>query len=86
LPFVILLFIFLHILALHETGSSNSVNEGADNKSRFYLPHLAKDFFVLQVVLVAFFAVVFYDPNMFNHPENFIRADTSVTPLHIVPE
>jgi ubiquinol-cytochrome c reductase cytochrome b subunit len=35
---------------------------------------------------MAFFAVVLYDPNMFNHPENFIRADTSVTPLHIVPE
>jgi hypothetical protein len=61
-------------------GSSNSVlMRGADNKSRFYISHLAKDFFVLQVVLMAFFAVVFvYDSNMFNRSENFIRVDTSV--------
>jgi ubiquinol-cytochrome c reductase cytochrome b subunit len=25
-------------------------------------------------------------PNVLNHPENFIKADPLVTPLHIVPE
>jgi len=35
---------------------------------------------------VILLVVVFYKPNMFGHPDNYIRADALVTPAHIVPE
>ena len=36
--------------------------------------------------LFVYFFIVFYKPNLFGHPDNYIRADALVTPAHIVPE
>ena len=30
--------------------------------------------------------LVFFNPNLLNHPDNYIKADAIVTPTHIVPE
>lgn len=30
--------------------------------------------------------LVFFKPNLLGHPDNYIRANPLVTPLHIVPE
>ena len=39
------------------------------------------------LVFVFFYlSVTFYKPNIFGHPDNYIKANSMVTPTHIVPE
>jgi len=78
----------LHILLLHETGSSNP--KGSNGTSKEYIkfsPYYAlKDVNMFLIVFFFFIAVVCLEPNMFGHPDNYIPADPLVTPAHIVPE
>ncbi len=89
LPFVIFAVVFLHIVALHITGSNNPT--GVEPKSEadtipFHPYYTIKDLFGLSVFLIFFAAFVFYAPNYLGHPDNYIPADPLVTPAHIVPE
>ena len=45
-----------------------------------------KDMFGLSVFLIPFAWLVFFIPNYLGHPDNYIMANTLVTPAHIVPE
>src|SRR5262249_58695571 len=45
-----------------------------------------KDSFGLAVFLILLAWFVFYIPNYLGHPDNYIPANPSVTPTHIVPE
>ena len=38
------------------------------------------------VFIVFYLTITFYKPNMFGHPDNYIKANPMVTPTHIVPE
>ncbi len=89
LPFVILAVVFLHIAALHVTGSNNP--DGIDVKSaRDTLPFhpyiTSKDSLAILVFAIGYAMVVFYAPNFLNHPDNAIPANPLSTPEHIVPE
>ena len=86
LPFIILVLIFCHILALHAVGSSNPIQDDDFDKIRFHPYHYSKDLFVFLIVFFMYMTVVLQYPNYFNHPENFIKANPLVTPPHIVPE
>lgn len=98
IPFLMVLVVFLHIVALHKAGSNNP--EGIDIKKQLdargkpldalpFYPYFAlKDFVGTLVFLLGFFAVVFFFPGMggyFLESENFAPADPMVTPEHIVP-
>jgi ubiquinol-cytochrome c reductase cytochrome b/c1 subunit len=89
LPFVIVAVVFLHVVALHITGSNNPL--GIDVKSPqdtlpFHPYYTIKD----SVGLCAFFLVwaifVFFAPNFFGDPDNYIPANPLQTPAEIVPE
>ena len=89
LPFVIFAVVFLHVVALHITGSNNPL--GIDVKSPqdtlpFHPYYTIKD----SVGLCAFFLVwaifVFFAPNFFGDPDNYIPANPLQTPAEIVPE
>ncbi|MEM7650667.1 MAG: cytochrome b/b6 [Pseudomonadota bacterium] len=89
LPFVIFAVVFLHVWALHVTGSNNPT--GLEPKSDkdtlpFHPYYTMKDSFGLIVFIILFAVVVFFAPNMLGHPDNYIPADPLVTPAHIVPE
>ena len=89
MPFMITGVVFLHIVALHITGSNNPL--GIDIKSPqdtlpFHPYYTAKDSIGICVFLLAFAGVVFFAPHFFNHPDNYIPANPLVTPAHIVPE
>jgi ubiquinol-cytochrome c reductase cytochrome b subunit len=54
---------------------------------KLYPQFIIKDFFGFFTIigfLVLF--TVYYYPNALGHPDNYIRADSLVTPKHIVPE
>ena len=89
LPFVIFAVVFVHVWALHVTGSNNPL--GIDVKSsRDTLPfnpyYTMKDTFGVLVFLILFSVFVFYMPNALGHPDNYTPANPLVTPPHIVPE
>jgi ubiquinol-cytochrome c reductase cytochrome b/c1 subunit len=89
LPFVITGVVFLHVAALHVTGSNNPLGiepKGPQDTLPFHPYYTIKD----SVGMVAYFAVfaflVFFVPNYLGHPDNYIPANPLVTPAHIVPE
>ncbi|WP_431268140.1 cytochrome c1 [Dankookia sp. P2] len=89
MPFVIFGVVFLHVAALHITGSNNPLGidpKGPQDTLPFHPYYTAKDSVGL-VAYFAFFAIlVFFFPNMLGHPDNYIPANPLVTPPHIVPE
>jgi ubiquinol-cytochrome c reductase cytochrome b subunit len=98
LPLLILLLVVLHLIALRKVGSNNP--EGIEIKKTvnakgipldgipFYPYYMLKDFVSLLVFLTAFFAIIFFVPEMggyFLESDNFIKANPMVTPEHIAP-
>jgi ubiquinol-cytochrome c reductase cytochrome b subunit len=88
LPFVIAGLAVVHILLLHETGSSNPKEANGTSKDliKFSPYYFLKDVGMFLWVFMAFILVVCLEPNLFGHPDNYIPADPMVTPAHIVPE
>lgn len=87
LPFVISIFAILHLLFLHEKGSSNPLgNLHHSTKIPFHPYFTLKDLVGFLVILLVLLGVVFFAPNLFTDPENFMEANPIVTPTHIQPE
>ena len=89
LPFVTFGVVFLHIAALHITGSNNPLGidpKGPQDTLPFHPYYTAKDSVGLVVYFIVFAALVFFAPNLLGHPDNYIPANPLVTPPHIVPE
>jgi len=88
LPFVLLGLVLLHIAALHQEGSNNPTGlHGEDiDKIDFYPYFYVKDLFGFMCFTVFFSYFLFFDPNLLGHPDNYIAANSMVTPAHIVPE
>ncbi len=89
MPFVIVAVVVLHLWALHRFGSNNPLGidaKGPQDKIPFNPYYTIKDLFGLGVFLVLFSGFVFFAPNFFGEPDNYIPANPLVTPTHIVPE
>ena len=89
LPFLTAGIVVLHIWALHVTGQTNPT--GVEVKSRqdvvAFTPYATiKDAFAMVVFLAIFAYFVFFLPDYLGHADNYIQADSQVTPAHIVPE
>ncbi len=92
LPFIISAIAFLHITLLHEVGSSDPIS--LDSNKNFLHPapitffsyFFVKDIFAFFIILIIFFFIIFFMPNFLGHPDNYIEANSLVTPSHIVPE
>ncbi len=89
LPFVICAVVFVHVWALHVTGSNNPT--GVEPKSEkdtvpFHPYYTAKDSYGTVVFLTFFFAMVFFAPLALTEPDHFRQFDPMQTPPHIVPE
>jgi ubiquinol-cytochrome c reductase cytochrome b/c1 subunit len=86
-PFLILGFVILHLILLHDAGSSNPLGIVAKKDTlRFYNYFIIKDLFGITVFFLIFSYFLFFDPNLAGHPDNYIEANPMVTPKHIVPE
>jgi len=87
LSIIVLGLSLLHLILLHEVGSTSPNGRKPDTDYTKFFPYFyLKDLFTLLVFLFFYLLVVFYKPNMFGHPDNYIRASALVTPAHIVPE
>jgi ubiquinol-cytochrome c reductase cytochrome b/c1 subunit len=89
LPFIILGFVLLHLIALHRFGSNNPLGidiKGPQDTLPFHPYYTIKDLFGLTVFLAIYLGFVFYSPNFFTSPDNYIPANPMQTPPEIVPE
>jgi quinol-cytochrome oxidoreductase complex cytochrome b subunit len=89
LPFIIFAVVFLHVWALHVTGSNNPLGidtKGPQDTLPFHPYYTMKDTFGLIVFVIIYAIFIFYMPNALGHPDNYIPANPLVTPAHIVPE
>nr|YP_010146833.1 cytochrome b [Yininemertes pratensis]QQP01062.1 cytochrome b [Yininemertes pratensis] len=86
-PFVVSALSVLHILFLHETGSSNPLGLSSDGEKVSFHPYYSvKDFFGFVVAMFFLLMLVFLSPFLLGDPENFVPANPLVTPVHIQPE
>jgi ubiquinol-cytochrome c reductase cytochrome b subunit len=87
LPFVMVAVTLVHLTLLHADGSTNplGISDCADYIP-FYPYFFLKDIFGFLIFLIVFSFIVFFEPNLLGHPDNYIRANALVTPAHIVPE
>jgi len=89
LPFVLVGVIFLHVAALHITGSNNPLGidvKGPQDTLPFHPYYTIKDSVGICVYLIVFAVLVFFAPNFLGHADNYIPANPLVTPAHIVPD
>jgi len=87
LPFLILRIVIIHLLFLHQTGSSNSLGVNRNLfKVTFHPFFLVKDLLALSILIFVLSILVFFFPWILADPENFIPANPLVTPIHIQPE
>ncbi len=86
-PFILTGLILIHIILLHSTGSNSpiGINSNSD-KIPFHIYFTTKDFYGFIILSILLSYLVFYTPNLLGDPENFIKANSLVTPIHIMPE
>nr|UQK68923.1 cytochrome b [Enhydris enhydris] len=87
LPFTLISLSSIHIILLHNEGSSNPLGTNSDiDKIPFHPYHSHKDMFMLTIMMTLIFLIMSFSPDLFNDPENFSKANPMVTPQHIKPE
>nr|WJJ69973.1 cytochrome b [Apolemia sp. 3 CWD-2005] len=86
-PFILTALVFIHVILLHVVGSNNptGINTNAD-KISFHPYFTTKDLFGFFILFLFISYLVFYIPNVLGDPENFMKANPLVTPIHIMPE
>lgn len=86
-PFVLALLAVIHIVLLHEHGSNSpiGINPNSD-KIPFHSYYSSKDVYGFILLFILLSVLVFYVPNVLGDPENYIKANPLVTPVHIMPE
>jgi ubiquinol-cytochrome c reductase cytochrome b subunit len=77
----------MHLLALHEHGSSNPLGVSSNTDRLPFHPYFVfKDLVTVFVFLLALAVIIFYAPNLMGHSDNYIPANPMQTPPSIVPE
>jgi len=84
LPFVILILVFGHILTLHLTGSNSNLSR--ISRKGFFKLFLIKDLISWIFYFLLLFTLRHLIINLLRDVENFLEANSLVTPLHIKPE
>lgn len=81
------LLAIIHIVLLHEGGSNSPIglNSNSD-KVPFHSYFSSKDLYGFILLFILLAILVFYVPNILGDPENYIKANPLVTPVHIMPE
>nr|YP_009262831.1 cytochrome b [Channa micropeltes]ANI87510.1 cytochrome b [Channa micropeltes] len=86
-PFIIAALTMIHLLFLHETGSTNPVGLNSDADKIPFHPYFSyKDLLGFALLLIALISLSLFSPNLLGDPDNFTPANPLVTPPHIKPE
>nr|AYF57788.1 cytochrome b [Neohydatothrips samayunkur] len=87
LPFIVIMFVIMHLFFLHLKGSNNPL--GMSSKT-FKIPFkpffIYKDILGFMILMILLTLIVSFFPYYLGDPDNFLIANPMVTPLHIKPE
>nr|APF47506.1 cytochrome b [Dolichogenidea sp. n. SNS-2016] len=87
MPFILLLMVIIHLMFLHEKGSNNPLGLNSNfYKIIFHNYYTLKDILGFLLMILILLILMLQDPYMLGDPENFIEANSMVTPVHIQPE
>nr|AXS65378.1 cytochrome b [Bostrichoidea sp. 9 KM-2017] len=87
LPFIITALVMIHLLFLHQTGSSNPLGTNSNiDKIQFHPYFSLKDILGMLIMMMMLTSICLIAPYMLGDPDNFSPANPLVTPVHIQPE
>lgn len=87
MPFVLAGLAMVHIIALHTTGSNNPLGVDSNiDKIPFHPYYSIKDVFGYTILGIGFVYLIYFEPNLLGHSDNYIMANPLVTPEMIQPE
>nr|YP_009535759.1 cytochrome b [Sperchon plumifer]AYK28789.1 cytochrome b [Sperchon plumifer] len=87
LPFILSAMIIIHIMTLHESGSTNPTGMKSDLDKLTFHPFFSwKDMTAPIIVLYMLMIMIMLNPNLLGDPENYNPANPMLTPIHIQPE
>nr|AWV84054.1 cytochrome b [Tettigades lacertosa] len=87
MPFIILALSMVHLIFLHQKGSNNPIGLSSSVDKISFHPYFSiKDILGFLLVLILFVVFSLLNPYLLSDPDNFIPANSMVTPKHIQPE
>ncbi|NEV49076.1 hypothetical protein EUZ93_01065 [Wolbachia pipientis] len=87
LPFIILFITLIHLISLHNTGSTNPLGLNRNiYKIPFHIYFTFKDILYFILIIIIFFIIIIQYPYILLDVDNFIKANPLNTPIHIQPE
>nr|APX40341.1 cytochrome b [Clytra quadripunctata] len=87
LPFIVAALVMIHLLFLHQTGSSNPLGTSFNIDKIPFHPYFSfKDILGMLVTASSLIILTLVDPYLLGDPDNFTPANPLVTPVHIQPE
>ena len=87
MPFIIAMFVIIHLIYLHQTGSNNPLGINRNLDKLYFHPFFTiKDLLGFAIAIFTFLVFIMLEPYTLGDPENFILANPLVTPVHIQPE
>nr|QTE20693.1 cytochrome b [Odorrana macrotympana] len=87
LPFALAATSIIHLMFLHQTGSSNPTGLNSDLDKVTFHPYFSyKDLLGFIALLSALATLSTLTPNLLGDPDNFTPANPLITPPHIKPE
>nr|WPS93637.1 cytochrome b [Rhipicephalus haemaphysaloides] len=87
MPFILMLLAMIHVVLIHEKGSSNPLGVSMNlDKIPFHPYFTIKDLLGVLVVSLMFTYFIIINPYSFMDAENFNIANPMITPPHIQPE
>nr|APX39216.1 cytochrome b [Podagrica fuscipes] len=87
LPFIVFALMIIHLMFLHQTGSSNPIGVKSNiDKIPFHPYFTFKDLFGTLGMIYAMILLTLMNPYLLGDPDNFIPANPLITPIHIQPE
>lgn len=86
LPFIICVFVFLHLVFLHETGRSNSLGMNDSMYMVSFNPYFTRKDGLNLTFLLGFYLTCLFRPWLLGDPENWIPSNPLSSPIHIQPE
>nr|ASS30661.1 cytochrome b [Gastroptychus investigatoris] len=87
LPFIIIAASMIHVLFLHEMGANNPLGiMNSVDKIPFHPYFTFKDIVGFLIMFMGLMLLTLLYPYLLSDPDNFIPANSLVTPVHIQPE
>lgn len=87
LPFIITAIVIIHLIYLHQSGSSNPLGTSINiDKIPFHPYFTIKDILGIFIIITILTILNLINPYILSDPDNFTPANPLVTPIHIQPE